>query len=389
MAGTAARKKILIVDNARENIDVLREIFRSDFKLSIALNGEQAMRVVRSEAPPDLILLDIMMPGMDGYEVCRRLKADETTRTIPIVFVTAKAKVEDEAKGFQLGASDYITKPFNPQIIRQRVKTHLELKQHRDQLEDLVRKRTSQFEAAKNAAEAANYAKDEFLAIISHELRTPLNSILGFTSLLLSDPSMAEAERVTYLGNVSENSHDLLDLINEMIELVRVDDRDVRQEKNGFSLYDLLDGVFSAVAAEAEGKGLTLSRRVNTDVPELITGNSKRLRQVLRHLMHNAVKFTSKGSVSMAIVREASPPGKLVLRFSIEDTGIGVPLDKQEGIFQHFIQLESVMTRRHGGMGLGLTVCKRYVPLMGGRVWMESTPGKGSVFHFTACFATG
>ena len=382
------KPRILIVDDEPTNIKMLMTTLGSDYKMIIATNGMEVLKVVALKHP-DLILLDIMMPKMDGYEVCKHLQADAKTREIPVIFLTAKSAVEDETKGLELGAIDYITKPFNAGIVKQRVKNHLELKLHRDHLEELVQQRTAQLKTALSSAEAGNRAKSEFLSVISHELRTPLNSILGFTSLLRDYPDMQEDERQKFLGNVSDSGNSLLKLINEMIELVRVESGNVRRELDDCSLSKLVLETIDTVAPEAEEKRLALTSQIDPDIPERLIGNGKRLRQVLRHLLQNAVRFTDMGAVFLEVTKETSSPEGVILRFSVRDTGIGVPADKQEIIFQHFTQLESVLTRKHGGLGLGLTVCKEYVPLMGGRIWMESEEGLGSVFHFTASFGVG
>ena len=403
------KPRILIVDDEPTNIKMLMTTLGADYKMIVATNGLEVLKVVALKRP-DLILLDIMMPKMDGYEVCARLQADAKTRKIPVIFLTAKSAVEDETKGLELGAVDYITKPFNDGIVKRRVKNHLELKQHRDHLEELVQERTAQLKTAMEAAEAGNRAKSEFLSIISHELRTPLNSILGFTSLLLGQPDIEAGDRQNFLENVSQNGKSLLKLINEMIELVRVEAGDVPLALDESSLSQLVREVMDTVVPEAKKKDLVLTSKVDPDIPERLIGNGRRLRQVLRHLMENAVKFTENGAVFLEVARETSPPERetspperetspperetssseeVMLRFSVQDTGVGVPADKQERIFQRFTQLEPVLTRKHGGLGLGLTICKEYVPLMGGRIWMESAEGQGSLFHFTARFGIG
>ncbi|MBF0145375.1 MAG: response regulator [Magnetococcales bacterium] len=391
MANHKTPPRILIVDDQRSNIDVLRDILQ-DYDRAIALNGPQALKVARSKKPPDLILLDIMMPEMDGYEVCTILKNDPATRDIAIIFVTAKREVADETKGLQLGAVDYITKPFNASIVRHRIEIHLELKRHRDQLEELVRERTQELvearnvaESRKKAAEEGIRAKNEFLAIISDELRNPLNSIIGFTSFL-GEPELPQEERDQYLDIINTASSSLLNLINEMIELAKVEAREVRLQPEPFDLGKLLEGVITDFNAKAQKKGLELSMRLPDGLPTILTGDAKRLQQVLRHLLKNAVSFTNHGEILLQVARKEQTETEEVIHFMIQDTGIGIPREKQELIFQEFTQLEQAFRRSHGGLGLGLTICKRFVPLMGGEIWVESEENKGSTFHFTARF---
>lgn len=384
--------RILIVDDQRSNIDVLRDILQ-DYERAIALNGEQAIKVARSKKPPDLILLDIMMPDMDGYEVITILKEDPATRNIPVIFVTAKREISDETKGLQLGAVDYITKPFNAGIVKHRIGVHLELKAHRDRLEELVKERTAELDEArcvaesrKRAAEEGVRAKNEFLAIISDELRNPLNSIIGFSSFL-GEPDLPQEEREQYLGIVNNASLSLLNLINEMIELANVEANEVQLQCEPFDLGDLLDGVVAEFRTSAQAKGLDFQVDLQEGLPTVLHGDAKRLQQVLRHLLKNAIGFTSQGEVSLQIQKQSQTPDEETIQFSVRDTGIGIPKQQQELIFEEFTQLEKAFRRVHGGLGLGLTICKRFVPLMGGRIWVESEENKGSAFHFTASFS--
>ena len=388
MTDPTKRQKILIVDDTLAHVDVLKDILKSDYKLSIALDGEQALEMARITDPPDLILLDVMMPGMDGYEVCRCLQADKTTRNIPIIFVTAKTEVEDEAEGLKLGAVDYVTKPYNAKIVEQRVKNHMELKRHRDRLEELVKERTARLEVAKEAAEAGNRAKGEFMMIMSHELRTPLNNIIGFTPML-AQPDLTPENRQEYVDIVSNSGNDLLELVNEIIDLVSVEVGAIQLIREPFPFPYWMQKIMDAVSPLAHEKGLTLTSQIDPDIPPFLIGDDRRLGQVLLHLLKNAVKFTDSGSIVLEVTREGHSPSEETLRFTIRDTGIGIPADKQETIFQHFTQLESPYTRTHEGIGLGLTICKRFVPLMGGRIHVESELGRGSVFHFAARFGTG
>jgi len=194
------KHRILVVDDTAENIDVLISLLKSDYMLVAARSGEKALEMV-AKNPPDLILLDIMMPDMDGYETCRHLKADEKTRLIPIIFVTAMSEAMDETKAFNLGAVDYVTKPFVPVVIKARIKMHLALKDYQNHLEDMVNDRTQQLEDAKTSAQAANMAKSEFLRNMSHELRTPLNGVLS-ASEMISD--YGSGEELLGIQNVSK-----------------------------------------------------------------------------------------------------------------------------------------------------------------------------------------
>ncbi|MBF0139144.1 MAG: response regulator [Magnetococcales bacterium] len=391
MTQTKAPARILIVDDQRSNIDVLKDILH-EYDRAIAMNGPQALKVAHSKKPPDLILLDIMMPEMDGYEVCAALKEDAATQNIPVIFVTAKREVSDESKGLKLGAVDYITKPFNASIVLQRVAIHLELKRHRDQLEELVTERTQELiearnvaESRKEAAEGGIRAKNEFLAVISDELRNPLNSIIGFSSFL-GEPDLPQNEREQYLEIINSASMSLLNLINEMIELAKVEASAVQLQVEPFHLRQLLDALIHEFTPIADGKNLRLVTVFQAELPDMVTGDNRRLQQVLRHLLKNAINFTNQGEIIVTVARKTQTDTTDIIHFSVQDTGVGIPREKQEFIFQEFTQLEKAFQRTHGGLGLGLTICKRFVPLMGGEIWVESVEGQGSTFHFTVAF---
>ncbi|MBF0136169.1 MAG: response regulator [Magnetococcus sp. DMHC-1] len=389
MSDSSPKKKVLIVDDQRTNIDILIGIL-PEYERRIALNGKQALKIAQSDNPPDIILLDIMMPEMNGYQVCQFLKDDPKTRDIPVVFVTAKKEVEDETKGLEMGAVDYITKPFNPDIVRHRVKNHLDLKEQRNNLENLVQIRTRDLELARVAAETANRAKSEFLANMSHEIRTPMNAIIGMTDLLLeTKPSQEQRE---YLEIVQTSSRSLLDLLNSILELSKIDAGYLRLEKIPFDLLGRLENACETMALRAHEKELELLCHVSPNLPATLLGDPLRLHQIIINLLSNAIKFTESGEVVLHVVpeEEVVPDAtSCLVRFTVQDTGIGIPADRLEQIFERFTQADGSITRHFGGTGLGLTISRHLVELMGGKIWVESRVKGGSRFHFTVRFDIG
>ena len=376
------KQKILLVDDHLINIEILNELFQDDYEVFFATNGKDAITLAQTQLP-DIILLDIMMPGMSGQQVCEHLKSTKKTRDIPIIFVTAMTSNVDEEIGLAMGAVDYVTKPINATTVKLRVKNQLELKLHRDKLEELVALRTVELETARDAAETGNRAKHEFLMVVSHELRAPLSSIIGFSDFMVSSAKDAsEREMPQHILNAGNT---MLELVNDILDLTSVEP-ETEYEKSSllFCLPELLNDVQQFIIGKAAEKQLAFALEMDPALPKTVQGDRKRLLQVLRHLLKNAVKFTSTGSIQLEVLPSPDKNHVDTILFRITDSGIGIDPEKQDIIFQHFTQIEKAKTRSKGGLGLGLTICKRFVKLLGGKIWVESVLDKGSVFSFTA-----
>ena len=242
----------------------------------------------------------------------------------------------------------------------------------------------AELQQAKAAAESASRTKSEFLASMSHEIRTPMNAIMGIADLLAKTALSPEQDK--YVQIFRRAGDNLLNLINDILDLSKVEASQLELEQTGFSLHDHLEKVMEMVATRANEKGLALVCEIAPGVPNDLVGDPTRLRQVLLNLLGNAIKFTESGEVSLRVTQDGNFAVPTALRFAVSDTGIGIPSQKLGQVFERFTQADSSTTRRFGGSGLGLTISRRLVELMGGRIWVESGVGKGSVFSFAAPF---
>ncbi|MEO5339851.1 MAG: response regulator [Magnetococcus sp. MYC-9] len=412
---------LIVEDSAVQRVVLQRLLKKSGYALLSARDGEEGLALARTHRP-SLVISDITMPKMDGYAMCQEIKQDPKLRRIPVLLLTGLDDPREVIHGLVAGADGYLTKPVNDQFLLEQIRSLLAfsdaehgsgspdgmavtfagesylVKAGRRQTmnlllstyENAVRKNRELLHSQaviqeKDALliqtiQAASRAKSDFIANLSHEIRTPMNAIVGFIELALrSEPNSNTRD---YLEKVEKASHALMGCLNDILDFSKIEAGKLELYPVPFNPFDLFDNLADMFGDQAADKGLELVFVIPPDYFPALVGDAKRLQQVFTNLLRNAIKFTDQGTVIVTAHPSTVTVGPVKLTYSVQDTGIGIDSERINALFTPFAQADPSIAVRYGGSGLGLNICKQLVEMMGGHVWVESTLGRGSTFHF-------
>jgi signal transduction histidine kinase len=404
-AADLSGSRILVVDDQKPNVDLLEQILdMQGYRNVIGTTDSRQVAGICQASEPDLVLLDLHMPRLSGLEVIEQLRRPASEDSyLPILVLTADITPEAKRHALQIGASDFLSKPFDVTEVLLRVRNlletrhlHLQVQNHNRRLEEIVRERTRALEAAREqlvrkneelslalvrASEVAEL-KSQFLANINHEIRTPINGILGMVDLISESPLNADQRECTEMLKTSADS--LVKLMNGILDVSELGAGKLRIEKRSFDLRVLLEEVPAVYRIRAQAKGLKFTAPAPAAIPRFVGGDPARVRQVLDQLLSNAIKFTESGRVSLSAEIVHETPNATAIKFVVEDTGIGITEEQRTRLFEVFVQGDGSSTRRYGGTGIGLTLSKQLVELLGGDIGVDNLPAGGTKAWFTA-----
>jgi len=367
---------MLVVDDIPMNLQVLSNIFYDmGVEIGFATSGKQAIEAVKHN-PPDVILLDISMPEMDGYEVCRILKSQDQTKDIPVIFITARSQAEDIVKGFEVGAVDYVTKPYNHAELISRVFNHIALKQSRD----LIEKQNKELQEL-------NATKDKFFSIIAHDLKNPFNTLLGFSELLVIKYPAMEVEKVQRFHKlIHKAAQNGIELLDNLLQWASSQTGRLAWNPTHFDLRLTVVQTVELLQPNAHSKGIEIVSEISE--PHTLFGDTNMITTILRNLISNALKFSEQGGKVIIRAKKTNitnlsfgiPTIDEYTEIQIVDNGVGMSEHDLAKLFKIEVHHSTIGTDGEHGTGLGLIICKEFVEKHGGKIHVQSQVGVGTTF---------
>ncbi len=377
-------KKILIVDDSKTNLAVISSLLSSNnYVISFAVSGEMALKIVE-KAPPELILMDVMMPGMNGFETCRELKKNPATEKIPVIFVSANNDTESIVQGFEAGGVDYVGKPLVEKEILARVALHLEVAELRSSLEEKVQVRTKELEKANNQltqskeiVEAALRVKNDFFARVSHEFRTPLNAIIGFSELLqMNFENTLTENQIKDIDNINDAGKALLKMFENILKLTELESGDLDLDIEPVEILPLWNHVNDSYSNCAHEKNIEVITEIPEEKNPCVLADPSNLQWVFEALLYNAILYNNPNG---KIWFSSEPVTNGHIRLNIKDNGTGISAEKQERIFKSVNTFDSDYASEEG-LGVSLTAAHKLIGKMSGQIGFTTEVNKGTTF---------
>jgi len=386
----SVKNSVLIVDDAETNVYILTLILENDYTVYTASGGKRALEII-DEKFPDLILLDIRMPDLNGFDVLKILKESEKNKNIPIIIISGLEDPENEEKGLDLGAVDYIQKPFNSKVIKLKVRHQLQIVNQFRAIEQYVsekelansdmRKLQKKLELAIENAQAANKAKTSFLASMSHEIRTPLNAVVGISEMQLQNHNLSTdaKEAFTRINNSGEL---LMGIINDILDISKIEAGMLDLTQEQYDVFKMISDTVYLNTIKHEDKPIEFILNINENVPSQVFGDVIRIRQILNNLLSNAFKYTSSGEVELSLNSEniSGNDNLITLVFNVRDTGQGMTQEQLSKIFDEYSRFNLDENKAIVGTGLGMGITQNLIRLMNGQIQAESKKDSGSLF---------
>lgn len=369
------KRRILLVDDEELNVRFLSTFLtRKGFEIDVASNGNDALERISANMP-DVVLLDAMMPGMDGFEVCRRLRENQTTHLLPVIMVTALHSIEDEVRALESGADDFLPKPINNLELMARLRSLLRIKT----LHDELREKKIELEEKNKALVELQSLRDSLTQMVVHDLKNPLTGIMGCSELLLTTSDNLSERQLSIMKKMDESASTILKMITDILDISRIEENKIKLRLEKFHIKEILEANANEFVFMMQKYKIESHIEVEAGTPD-VAADKDMVHRIVGNLLHNAIKHSTSGGVITLSARGDTRNGRMYV--SIKDTGEGIPPEYTEKIFEKFAQADLKKLGLKTDRGLGLTFCKLAVEAHGGKIWVDSQVGQGSNFQF-------